>query len=148
MAGEVYKYNYDTQKSYATNQQAKESFFKENAVSAEQTGIFAKQTTILTTHQTPPQLDTLLGVVQKKTWVKFKEPFNFDQQRSSSSYIVSSLGSNQNVASLVAKLDILQKQHPEDTSIRTMKEMLEKGIMQTNQLVDLTLAGIHQFKPA
>lgn len=166
---EVYNIDISTHERFARDLQASEAFRKQYHVPITGERTIADQTKILDFIPKHPAIVLLLQVYQKKTWALFSVPKLFYEQRLSSSYIAPSLGSTDKVNADLQKIQafVKKKTHgrverkeerdeeaPKDEEDEIIEEgqiisaLLEKGIKETNEMVDFVIAKMHQFVAA
>lgn len=167
---ELYNIDIATHERFARDQQAIEAFRKQYHISPTGPRTISLQTTILDFIPKPPALTLLLQLYQKKNWALFSVPKNFyTQARPITSYIVPSLGSSEKQDADVQKIRALlkqkaphavqrreqqdqkQEQKREETEEEIVEEgeiiiaLLEKGIKETNNMVDYIISRMNQF---
>ncbi len=170
---EIYNIDVTTHERFARDQLAVEAFRKQYHVPSTGERTIAIQTKILDYVPKHPAISLLLQVYQKKTWALFGVPKNFYEQRFTSSYIAPSLGSQDKLNADIQKIhgfvkqktagrvrekeerqrdEREQKKKSEEEEIfeegEIISELLEKGVKETNAMVDFVIAKMHQFVAA
>lgn len=148
---------------YASDKQAVEAFRRDFHIPAAGERAIALQTTILDFIPKHPAIVLLLQIYQKKSWVLFAIPLNYYNQRLISPYIAPSLGTQEKQKADISKILAFVKQKtgwtPEmgemeggsrEAKIMILEgnriiRLLNKGVMETNSLIDLVLEGIYKF---
>lgn len=169
---EVYNIDISTHERFARDLQAVEAFRKQYHVPATGERTIAIQTKILDFIPKHPAITLLLQIYQKKTWALFGVPDKYYEQRWSTSYVAPSLGSTDKVNADLQKIEAYVKskggkirrkeeEEEEDGKQQRGKEeeelseegqiisaLLEKGVKETNEMVDFVIAKMHQFVAA
>lgn len=167
---EIYNIDIATHERFARDTQAIEAFRRQYHIPATGQRAISLQTTILDFIPKPPALTLLLQLYQKKNWALFAIPKNFHTQRFLTSYIAPSLGSSEKQDADVQKIRAFLKQKApravkrreekqeggqkdkdkdeEDEILdegETIVSLLEKGIKETNSMIDFVISRMHQF---
>lgn len=165
---EIYNIDIATHERFARDTQAIEAFRKQYHIPSSGQRAVSLQTTILDFIPKPPALTLLLQLYQKKNWALFAIPKNFHTQRFLTSYIAPSLGASEKQDADVQKIRAFLKQkapsavkrredkqeekrdeHDEEEEIvdegETIVSLLEKGIKETNSMIDFVISRMHQF---
>lgn len=160
---EIYKISITDHDRFARDQKAIEAFRRDFHIPAAGERAIAVQTTILDFIPKHSAIVLLLQIYQKKSWALFAIPLNYYNQRFVSPYIAPSLGPVERQQADIQKILAFVKQKtgwtPEihrmegqGKEARAMIEegtrivrLLEKGVMETNGLIDLVLEGIYKF---
>lgn len=163
---EIYSYDITTHERFARDQKEVEAFRKQYHIPPSASGVIAAQSRILDFVPKHPAIVTLMQTYQRKMWAGFMIPQNFYLQRFASSYVAPSLGSNEKQKADVQKLKLFiqrkkgtKPSEKEGREKRGMDEeleregealvgLLEKGIIETNEMVDFVIARMHQFVQA
>ena len=173
---EIYSYDITTHERFAKDQQEVEAFRKQYHFAPGAPGIAAMQTKVLDFVPKHPAIVLLMQTCQRKMWARFMIPKNYYMQRFSSSYIAPALGPKEKQDADIHRLEAYLKQKTRGRFVRRQEEeehgkeqrreqgrlqedeivhegevlinMLEKGVKETNTLVDFTIARMHQFVQA
>lgn len=155
---EIYSYDITTHERFAKDQQEVEAFRKQYHLAPGISGTVAVQTKILDFVPKHPAISLLMQTYQRKMWARFTIPKNYYLQRFSSSYVAPSLGGQEKQEADIKRLHNFMKQktgrlvrEKEEELIKegeTLIKLLEKGVKETNALVDFTIARMHQFVQA
>lgn len=166
---EIYSYDVTTHERFARDQQEVEAFRLQYHVPPSGTRLFAMQGTVLDFIPKHSAVSLLFQTFQRKTWSRFGIPKNFHNQRYLSSYVAPSMGSRERQDADIERIKayIKQKTHgriplkekkEEDQRRRQQSEeeemveegeliiaLLEKGVKETNEMVEYIIARMHQF---
>lgn len=166
---EIYSYDITTHERFARDQEEVEAFRKQFHIPAGGARLVPVQTRILDFIPKHPAIVLLMQTYQRKMWASFNIPKNYYLQRFSSSHIAPSLGSSEKQEADIHRLEAFLKRkthgrfvrkHGEqegekEGKTRDEKEMmkqgevlitlLEKGVKETNEMVDFVFARMHQF---
>ena len=167
---EIYNIDITTHERFARDVQAVEAFRRQYHVPTTGERTIVAQTKILDFIPKHTAIVLLLQMYQKKTWALFAVPKHFYEQRLTSSYIAPSLGSTEKLNADIQKLHAFVKQKTkdkirenEDREQRDRKKseeeeileegeiislLLEKGVKETNSMVDFVISKMHQFVAA
>lgn len=165
---EIYSYDVTSHERFAKDQEEIEAFRKQYHVPPSGAGIIAIQTKILDFVPKHSAIVLLMQTFQRKMWAGLKFPKNFHLQRFRSSHVAPSLGSSEKQTADVKRLEAYLKQktngrfvrkekkdqenQPEDQEIieegETLINLLEKGVLETNEMVDYAYGRMHQFVQA
>lgn len=167
---EIYSYDITTHERFARDQQEIEAFRKQYHVPPGGARQIAVQTTVLDFVPKHPAIVLLMQTYQRKMWARFMIPKNYYLQRFSSSYVAPSLGSKEKQDADIHRLEAFLKRKThgrfdrnqnhekrgneagkksgEEEMIRegaALISLLEKGVKETNEMVDYVFARMHQF---
>ncbi|MFN0065745.1 MAG: DUF5399 family protein [Chlamydiales bacterium] len=157
---EIYSHDISSHERYAHDQNLIEDFQKAYHLPPSAAGIVAVQTRILDMNPKLPAIVMLMQTNQRKMWAGFSIPAHFYTQRAKSSYVAPSLGSAEKQDADVQRLLAIIAEHggdqesggkeeeEEDTPKREgeiLIELLEKGIKETNEMVDFVISRMNQF---
>jgi hypothetical protein len=174
---EIYSYDITTHERFARDQQEVEAFRKQYHLPPGGARAIAVQTKILDFVPKHPAIVLLMQTYQRKMWARFMIPKNYYLQRFSSSYVAPSLGSKERQEADIQRLEAYLKRKTRGRFVRRKEEeqegeqqqereggrgdeeemihegealiaMLEKGVKETNELVDYIFARMHQFVQA
>ncbi len=167
---EIYSYDITTHERFARDQQEVEAFRKQYHIPPSGAKMVAVQTRVLDFIPKHPALVLLMQTYQRKMWARFMIPKNYYTQRFSSSYIAPSLGSTEKQDADIHKIQAFLKNQTRGRKIRpkeervaseernrdeqlmdegdTIVEMMEKGIKETNEMIDFIISRMHQFVQA
>ncbi len=161
---EIYSYDINTHERFANDQKGIEDFRRQYHLPPSRSNQVAIQSKVLNFIPLHPALTTLMQTYQRKMWARFEIPKNFFSQRRSSSYVAPSLGGNEKLTAdanrvrafvkkkrrrnqLVRK-ELLKEEDDLDHEGETLAELLEKGVKETNEMVDYIISRMHQFVQA
>jgi hypothetical protein len=170
---EIYSYDITNHERFARDQQEIEAFRKQYHISPSGARQVAVQTTILDFVPKHPAVVLLMQTYQRKMWARFMIPKNYYLQRFSSSYVAPSLGPKEKQDADIHRLEaylnrkthgrfVHNKPDQEDKDEQKKEEkdqeegemiqegealitLLEKGVKDTNEMVDYVFARMHQF---
>jgi len=160
---EIYSYDITTHERFARDQQEIEAFRQQYHVPPSGARLIAIQTKVLDFIPKHTAIALLFQIYQKKTWARFAIPKNFHNQRFLSSYVAPSLGSKEKQDADIHKVEAIlkrlgkdrrgkqQQQDDESEGDEASEEgeliiqLLEKGVKETNEMVDYVIARMHQF---
>lgn len=168
---EIYSYDITTHERYAHDQQEVEAFRKQYHLPPAGARHVAVQTKILDFVPKHSAIVLLMQTYQRKLWARFTIPKNYHTQRISSSYVAPSLGPPEKQDADIHRLEAYlkkrthgrfvrkeQRDHVEGEKERDEAELmdegealidlLQKGVKETNQMVDFVIARMHQFVQA
>lgn len=174
---EIYSYDISTHERFARDQKEIEAFRRQYHVPPSGARIIAMQARVLDFIPKLRALETLLGTYQGSTWARFGVPKNFHNQRYLTSYVAPSLGPKEKHDADIHKIEALIKQKEKGVSRKKEKDedqqqqhkdqqhesnedeifigegqdiilLLEKGVKETNEMVDFVIARMHQFMQA
>lgn len=161
---EIYSYDITTHERFARDQEEVEAFRKQYHIPIGGARL-AIQTRVLDFIPKHPAIVLLMQTYQRKMWASFNIPKNYYLQRFSSSHIAPSLGSSEKQEADIHRLEaflkrktqgrFIRKNRDQEDGNRDEKEMmdqgevlitlLEKGVKETNEMVDYVFARMHQF---
>lgn len=165
---EIYSYDITTHERFARDQQEIEAFRKQYHLPPSGARLIAPQTRVLDFVPKHPAIVLLMQTYQKKMWARFVIPKNYYLQRFSSSYVAPSLGPAEKQDADIHRLEAFlkrkkqrkykrkmgeereqEKEQEQDSSMveegETLINLLEKGVKETNAMVDYVFARMHQF---
>jgi hypothetical protein len=171
---EIFSYDITHHEQYARDQLAVEAFRKQYHLPPAGARHVAVQTKILDFVPKYPAIDLLMKPYQRKMWAGFCFPKNYYLQRFASSYVAPSLGTNEKQLADIHRLEGYLRQQTQGRILRKspreareeqeeeeqneeeqmsdecekLVNLLEKGIRETNQMVDYIFARMHQFVQA
>ncbi len=166
---EIYSYDITTHERFARDQQEVEAFHKQYHVPLSGAKMIAVQTRVLDFVPKHPALVLLMQTYQRKMWARFMIPKNYYTQRFSSSYVAPSLGPVEKQDNDVHKIQGFMKNQTRGRMLRPKAErvqgeaspdetlldegdllinMVEKGVKETNRMVDFIIERMHQFLQA
>ena len=167
---EIYSYDITTHERFARDQQEVEAFRKQYHIPLSGVQVMAAQTRVLDFIPKHPALAMLLETYQQKMWARFMIPKNYYTQRFSSSYVAPSLGATEKQEADVHKIHafiknqtrgrkVRPKEERKETGVKnrdedlsdeggSIVEMMEKGVKETNEMVDFVISRMHQFVQA
>jgi hypothetical protein len=173
---EIYSYDITAHERFAHDQQEIEAFRKQYHLPPGGARIVAIQTKILDFVPKHPAIVLLMQTYQRKMWARFMIPKNYYMQRFASSYVAPSLGGKERQEADIHRLETYikrrtrgrfdRKEHerqekegekerePESEEEAMIREgeklinLLEKGVKETNDMVDYVVARMHQFVQA
>lgn len=174
---EIYNYDASTHERFARDQQEVEAFRKQYHLPPSGGGqIASAQTRVLDFIPKHPAMVLLLQTFQRKNWAGFVIPKNYYLQRFASSYVAPSLGSKERQDADIQRLEAYLKRKTHGRFVRGQRDqeeggqkrqeqegqeeheiveegeilmnLLEKGVQETNTMVDYVYARMHQFVQA
>lgn len=168
---EIYSYDITTHERYAHDQQEIEAFRKQYHIPPSRAGLVAVQTRVLDFIPKHPAVVLLMQSYQRKMWARFVIPKNYYTQRFSSSYVAPSLGTIEKQEADIHKIQAFLKNQTRGRMVRRKEErgeegrersrdeelidegeaiieMMEKGVKETNEMVDFVISRMHQFVQA
>ena len=173
---EIYSYDVTTHERFARDQQEIEAFRKQYHLPPSGAKLVAVQTKVLDFIPKHAAVDLLMQTFQRKMWARFMIPKNYYLQRFASSHVAPSLGGTEKQDADIHRLEaylkrktggrFVRKEHKEDGEegekekkqeseeeemMReggTLIDLLEKGVKETNEMVDYVFARMHQFVQA
>jgi len=175
---EIYSYDITTHERFARDQQEVEEFRKQYHLPPSGARAVAVQTRILDFIPKHPAIALLMQSHQRKMWARFAIPKNYYLQRFASSYVAPSLGSKERQDADIHRLEAYLKrkthgrfvhrerreEQEQEKEGRDQKKkgdeeamidegealihLLEKGVKETNEMVDFIFARMHQFVQA
>ena len=173
---EIYSYDISTHERFARDQQDIEAFRKQYHIPPGGTRVVAVQTRILDFVPKHPAIALLMQTYQRKMWARFMIPKNYYLQRFASSYVAPSLGAKEKQEADIHRLEAYLKRKTQGRFVRKRQErekerenrqgrenkeeeemieegealinMLEKGVKETNEMIDYVFARMHQFVQA
>jgi hypothetical protein len=175
---EIYSYDITTHERFARDQQEVEAFRRQYHLPPSGARIVAVQTKILDFVPKHPAIVLLMQTYQRKIWARFMIPKNYYLQRFASSYVAPSLGPREKQDADIHRLEAYlnhkthgrykkekeereegrggeeekEKGDEEEAALldegKALIHLLEKGVKETNQLVDYVIARMHQFVQA
>lgn len=168
---EIYSYDITTHERFARDQREVEEFRKQYHIPPSRAGVVAVQTRILDFIPKHSAIVLLMQTYQRKMWARFTIPKNYYLQRFASSYIAPSLGVHEKQDADTHRIEAFLKRKTKGRFVRKGKkddqgqrekneeeqmgeegeilmEMLEKGVKETNEMVDFVYARMHQFVQA
>lgn len=169
---EIYSYDTAIHERFARDQEQIEAFRKQYHLPPSGARLVAVQTKILDFVPKHPAIVLLMQTYQRKMWARFTIPKNYYLQRFASSYVAPSLGAKEKQDADIHRLEAYlkrkthgrfvrkkeqmrekerEKEREEDEIIRegeALIDLLEKGVKETNGLVDFVFARMHQFVQA
>jgi hypothetical protein len=170
---EIYSYDIAAHERFARDQQEIDAFRKQYHLPPSGAKLVAVQTKILDFVPKHPATDLLMQTHQRKMWVRFTIPQNYYLQRFASSYVAPSLGSKEKQDADIYRLEAYLKRKTHGRFVHAKREeekeeekeeggeeeemihegealihLLEKGVKETNELVDFVFSRMHQFVQA
>ncbi len=168
---EVHSYDITAHERYAYDQQEIEAFRKQYHVPPSGAKMVAVQTRVMDFIPKHPAIVMLMQTYQRKMWARFMIPKNYYTQRFTSSYVAPSLGSTEKQDADIYKIHAFLKNQTRGRKIRRKEErdeesgeksrdeelmdesdalieMMEKGVKETNEMVDFVISRMHQFVQA
>ncbi len=168
---EIYSYDITTHERFARDQQEIEAFRKQYHIPPSRAKMIAVQTRVLDFIPKHPAVVLLMQTYKRMMWARFMFPKNFYTQRFASSYVAPSLGTiekqeadihkihaflkNQTRGRLVRRKEERQDQEKEERERsrdeelvdegEAIIEMMEKGVKETNEMIDFVISRMHQF---
>lgn len=149
---EIYSYDITTHERFAHDQQQAEAFRKQYHITPSGARQVAVHTTVLDFIPKHPAVVLLMQTYQRKMWANFSIPKNYYLQRFASSYVAPSLGSKEKQNADINRLEaFIKKRTQSRTSPELLREgetlinLLEKGVKETNDMIDYVIARMHQF---
>lgn len=164
---EIYSYDVTTHERFARDQQEIEAFRKQYHIPPSRTQMIAVQTRVLDFVPKHNALALLMQTYQQKLWARFMIPKNYYTQRFASSYVAPSLGTTEKQEADLNKIRAFIRNQTRGRRVRPKEErdesnqdeqladegdqiieMLEKGVKETNEMVDFIISRMHQFVQA
>jgi hypothetical protein len=169
---EIYSYDITTHERFARDQQEIEAFRKQYHIPPSRAKLIAVQTRVLDFIPKQPAVALLMQTYQRKMWARFMIPKNYYTQRFTSSYVAPSLGTTEKQDADIHKIQAFIKNQTRGRLVRrkeergdqgerersrdeelmdegeTLIEMMEKGVKETNEMIDFVIARMHQFVQA
>lgn len=168
---EIYSYDITTHERFARDQQEIEAFRKQYHIPPSRAKLIAVQTRVLDFVPKHPALVLLMQTYQRKMWARFMIPKNYYAQRFTSSYVAPSLGATEKQEADIRKIRAFLKNQTRGRVVRrkeerekderernrdeqltdegeVLVEMMEKGIKETNEMIDFIISRMHQFVQA
>jgi hypothetical protein len=167
---EIYSYDISTHERFARDQQEIEAFRKQYHIPPGGARLVAVQTRILDFVPKHPAIVLLWQTYKRKMWAGFRIPEKYYLQRFASSYIAPSLGSKEKQDADINRLEAFLKRKTNGLFERGLNleknqslnseekkminegealiSLLEKGVKEPNELVDIIFARMHQFVQA
>lgn len=159
---EIYSYNITTHERYDKDQAEIEAFRKQYHVPPSGARYIAAQATVLDLVPKHPAVVLLMQTYQRKMWSSITLPKDYSTQRVSSPYVAPSLGpiekqdaDVQKIHAYIRKLAVDYEKKPSaqyarekgsiEQEAKSIIDLLEKGVKETNILVDMVIARTHQF---
>lgn len=171
---EIYNLDISSHEEFARSKQEMEAFKSQYHTPATGVRFFDVQTKILDFVPKHQAIDLLMQTFCRSSWARFSLPLKYSGQRFFTSYVAPSLGSaqkqNADVQRIISYLnqktgnryeqeretrrnkDKQKSLHEEKNEEEEMNEegdalieLLEKGIKETNEMIDFVSARIHQF---
>lgn len=156
---EIYNIDVSSHERFARDQQEIEAFKKQYHIPAASTRFFDVQTKVLDFVPKQPAVDLLMQTFLRSSWARFALPARYHGQRFFSSHIAPSLGSAEKQDADINRIkgflekenskvnsdDNKREQEEKDEEAQALLILLEKGIKETNAMVDFVSARIHQF---
>ncbi|MCH9627239.1 MAG: hypothetical protein S4CHLAM2_08740 [Chlamydiales bacterium] len=169
---EIYSYDITTHERFARDQQEIEAFRKQYHIPPGRAKIVAVHTRVLDFVPKHPALVLLMQTYQRKMWARFMIPKNYYTQRFASSYVAPSLGGTKKQSADIHKIHAFLKNQTRGRKVRSREErkdqdeseknrdeqlvdegevivdMIEKGVKETNEMIDYIISRMHQFVQA
>ncbi len=169
---EIYSYDITTHERFARDQQEIEAFRLQYHLPPSGARLIAVQTKVLDFIPKHTAIALLFQTYQKKTWARFAIPRNFHNQRFLSSYVAPGLGSKEKQDADIQRIEAFLQQQIQDRAILRREEeeergqqqeeeepseeetkeeagliieLLEKGVKETNEMVEYIISRMHQF---
>jgi hypothetical protein len=171
---EIYSYDISTHERFARDQQQIEAFRKQYHIPPSGARQVAVQTTVLDFIPKHPAIVLLMQTYQQKLWARFVIPKNYYLQRFASSYVAPSLGAKEKQDADIHRLEAYLKRKTQGRFVRkeqregkeekgrdqrrgnreeeeiadegeALIELLEKGVKETNEMIDYIFSRMHQF---
>lgn len=167
---EIYSYDITTHERFARDQQEVEAFRLQYHVPPSGARLIAAQSKVLDFIPKHTAVALLFQTYQRKTWARFAIPKNFHNQRFLSSYVAPSLGTKEKQNADIQRIESYLKQKRKGKALplgekgeeerkekRKNEEeeildegeliitLLEKGVKETNEMVEYIIARMHQF---
>lgn len=147
---EIYSYDITTHERFARDQQEIEAFRLQYHLPPSGARLIAVQTKVLDFIPKHTATSLLFQTYQRKTWARFAIPRNFHNQRFLSSYVAPSLGGKEKQDADIQKIEAYIR-HLKDGKKETTEEgsliidLLERGVKETNDMVEYIISRMHQF---
>lgn len=170
---EIYSYDIATHERFARDQQEVEAFRKQYHLPPSGAKLVAVQTKILDFVPKHPAIALLMQTYQQKMWARFMIPKNYYLQRFASSYVAPSLGSHDRQDADIHRIEAFLKRKTAGRYVKRREEkeereregekgeeeemieegealmnLLEKGVKETNEMIDFVFSRMHQFVQA
>lgn len=168
---EIYSYDITAHERFAHDQQEIEAFRKQYHMPPSRAKMIAVQTRVLDFIPKHPAVALLMQTYQRKMWARFMIPKNYYTQRFASSYVAPSLGTIEKQDADIKKIRGFLKNQMKGRIVRRKEErgkgerkksqdeelmdegeaiieMIEKGVKETNEMVDYIISRMHQFVQA
>lgn len=147
---EIYSYDTTPHERYARDQNEIEAFRKQYHLPPSGARQIALQTKVLDFIPKHSAIGLLMQTYQGKTWARFEVPKNYHNQRFLTSKIAPSLGSPEKQEADIQKLEsFVESRAPVEkltqAEVDALKDLLQKGVMETNEMVDFVFSRMHQF---
>jgi Family of unknown function (DUF5399) len=169
---EIYSYDITTHERFARDQQQVEAFRKQYHIPPSGARQVAVQTTVLDFIPKHPAIVLLMQTYQQKIWARFEIPRNYYLQRFAASYVAPSLGTKEKQDADIHRLEAYLKRKTRGRFVRRQEreekeqkeqqrgnqeeeaiieegevliQLLEKGVKETNEMIDYIFARMHQF---
>lgn len=156
---------------FARDQREIEAFRRQFHIPPSGERLIAAQTKVLDFVPKYPAISLLLGSHERKSWARFAIPDNYYSQRAFGSYIAPSLGPPEKQEADVRKIENFIRQQtkrvvfdlskkdrdkekgrdPEEELIdegSALVQLLEKGVKETNLMINFVITRMYQFVPA
>lgn len=167
---EVYSFDITPHEQFARAQEAIEAFRKQYHIPPGGAKVIASQTRVLDFVPKHPAIVLLMQTYQKKLRSLFTIPPNYYTQRFTTSYLAPSLGPEKQEAD-IHKIEAFVKSRTKGRKVRKKEErdvegqkegkrnqdeeltdegdtiinMMEKGVKETNEMIDFVIGRMHQF---
>ncbi|NGX60648.1 MAG: hypothetical protein K940chlam9_00114 [Chlamydiae bacterium] len=148
---EIYSYDITTHERYAHDQKEIESFRKQYHIPPSGEGVIADKARVLDFVPKHPAIVLLMQTHQRKMWARFSIPDHFYEQRFSSSYIAPSIGPTEKQGADMDRIDALLRTRQgagASQEGKALKDLLGKGVKETNEMVAYVKGRILQFVQA
>ena len=169
---EIFSYDITTHERFARDQQEIVAFGKQFHIPPSRAKMIAVQTRVLDFIPKHPALVLLMQTYQRQMWARFMIPKNYYTQRFTSSYVAPSLGTIDKQNADIHKVQAFLKNQTRGRLIRRKEErkdqdegeegernrdeqlidegeaiieMMEKGVKETNEMIDFIISRMHQF---
>ena len=166
---EIYNIDVTSHERFARDQQEIEAFKQQFHLPTTSTRFFDVQTKVLDFVPKQPAVDLLMQTFMRSSWARFGLPERYHAQRFFSSHVAPSLGSQEKQTADIERVRaFLNKEtrerfdkerderrhregdaHDEEEELcdegDALIELLDKGIRETNEMVDFVSARVKQF---
>ncbi|MFZ0565631.1 MAG: DUF5399 family protein [Chlamydiales bacterium] len=154
---EIYSYDIATHEQFARAQQEIEAFRRQYHIAPSEAKGVAVQTKVLDFVPKHGAVVLLMQSYQRKLWARFMLPPGYYTQRATSPYIAPSLGSREKQDADIKRLQLYvrkraakpfgreEEEQGETDEAAILVELLEKGVKETNEMIDFVISRMHQF---